>query len=70
PEEMRVPYIGRVDRAHPIRLAERIRGLANDRPRLQNGLANIAVAREKFDYAVLGQRYASVLKNIDNSLLG
>lgn len=64
PPEMRVPYDGVVDRQYPVRLAERIRGIANSRQRLKLGADNVQIAREKFDYAVLGARYRALLERV------
>lgn len=64
PEEMRVPYEGVVDPAYPQRLAERVEQLLARPERLLAGEALVAVARARFDYAVLGARVREVLERI------
>jgi len=64
PEEVRVPYEGVVDRAYPARLAERVEGLLARPERLQAGAALVGVARERFDYAVLGARVRELLERV------
>jgi glycosyltransferase involved in cell wall biosynthesis len=64
PEEMRVPYEGVVDRAYPARLAERVEGLLARPERLRAGETLVGVARERFDYAVLGARVRELLERV------
>lgn len=67
PKEMLVRYDGVVDRDYPRRLAERIRTIVADRTLLSLGEANVAIAREKFDYSVLGERYRRLLDGLLSS---
>lgn len=66
PDEMLVSYDGLVDRAYPGRLAERVRGLLDDRSRLALRDRGPAIAREHFDYNRLAQRLSMLLTTIDD----
>jgi glycosyltransferase involved in cell wall biosynthesis len=56
PEEMLVDYQGTVDERYPGRLAERVLPLLRDPARLARGREQVAVARTRFDYAVLAEK--------------
>jgi glycosyltransferase involved in cell wall biosynthesis len=65
PPEMLVPYEGTIDREYPRRLAERVRGLARDRERLNRLAARgPEIAREHFDYDMLARRVTNVLERV------
>jgi len=62
PEEMLIPYEGR-DR-YAKALAERLRWLARHPQVLNLGHANIALARQHFEYEVLASRLRSILDRL------
>jgi glycosyltransferase involved in cell wall biosynthesis len=66
-DEMLVPYKGAIDRAYPHRLAERVRGLLQDRSRIRCQDAHIRLARDQFDYDVLAERLVRVLDRVAGS---
>jgi len=59
PEEMVLPYEGRDQYVEA--LAERLRWLAHHPQTLELGRANVALARQHFDYGVLASRLRSIL---------
>jgi glycosyltransferase involved in cell wall biosynthesis len=63
PEEMLVEYQGTVDERYPGRLAERILPLLRDPARLARGRQQVAVARARFDYAVLAGKVRGVIES-------
>jgi len=61
-EEMLVDYQGARDDGYPARLAGRIRALLDDPEFRTRALRNVAVARERFEYAVLAEKAAAVIE--------
>ena len=61
---MLVDYDGNNDQHYPQKLAERVRRLLNNRDLLNQGLRHVALAREKFDYAVLARKMAEVIEDV------
>lgn len=61
---MRVPYEGVVDRAYPARLAARVRELAKRPGAFATQDELVRLARERFDYDVLGDRVAALLDRV------
>jgi glycosyltransferase involved in cell wall biosynthesis len=60
-DEMLVDYEGTVDEGYPRRLAERVVRVLRDRTLLERGRAHVALARSRFDYAVLAEKVGAVL---------
>ncbi len=63
-EEMLVDYDGNNDLGYPQKLANRVLRLVDDRSLLGRGRRHFAVAREKFDYAVLARQMARVIDDV------
>jgi glycosyltransferase involved in cell wall biosynthesis len=64
PEEMLVDYDATVDPHYPRRLAERVLRLLGDRTLLAQGLRHEALARARFDYAVLAEKVGGVIDSV------
>jgi hypothetical protein len=66
----RVRYDGQVDRAYPARLAERVRAIlaGGAEPPSDVAVRHRALARERFDYDVLGARIRHVLADVARSV--
>lgn len=62
PEEMLVSYVGVKDESYPPRLAKKITELIRHPARLTRGRRNVAIAKERFEYAELAERLATVIK--------
>jgi hypothetical protein len=62
PREMRVPYAGSFDPAYPQRLAERVRGILQNRGQLDRQADQMRIARERFDYDMLSCRLADLIR--------
>lgn len=60
---MRVPYEGTVDREYPLRLAARIREVAARGAPAGPLASQIRIARERFDYDLLSERFARVIES-------
>jgi glycosyltransferase involved in cell wall biosynthesis len=63
-DEMLVEHDGAVDPRYAARLAERVRPLVADRARLDRAERQTAIARARFDYAVLTERLSRLLESI------
>jgi glycosyltransferase involved in cell wall biosynthesis len=63
-EDMLVDYDGNNDPDYPQKLAERVRRLLDNPELLGRGLKHVALAREKFDYAVLARKMAEVIDGV------
>jgi glycosyltransferase involved in cell wall biosynthesis len=62
--DMLVEYNGVRDGDYPERLAARVRALLKHPERLRKASSNQMVAREQFDYAVLSERVATLLRRL------
>ena len=62
PSKMLISYNGSKDDGYPLRLAEKIRGILDNRNELSYGIENRNIAIENFDYKVLS-------KQLENSIL-
>jgi len=62
--EMLVPYDGVQDPAYPARLAERVKAILSDRQKLANGIRNVALAKEYFEYSKLALRLGDVIERV------
>lgn len=62
-QEMLVEYEGVKDNHYPERLAERINAILEHPEKLRCSLNNVAVAQKYFDYSMLSERLAQVIKN-------
>ncbi len=63
-EEMLVDYDGNYDLNYPQKLAEWVRRLLDNPELLGRGLGHVALAREKFDYAVLARKMMEVIDDV------
>jgi glycosyltransferase involved in cell wall biosynthesis len=61
-DEMLVEYEGVKDLQYPQKLAEKITTLLNHPEMLKRSLRNVAVAKERFDYSILADRIANLIK--------
>jgi glycosyltransferase involved in cell wall biosynthesis len=61
-EDMLVPYEGLKDHLYPHKLASRIAVLLKHPERLRSSERNVSVAKTHFDYSVLAEKMAQVLK--------
>lgn len=64
PELMLLDYEGEVDAGYPARLAERVRMLWQRRELLEVRRAMPALAKTQFDYSVLSQQLANLLRSL------
>jgi Glycosyl transferases group 1 len=64
PEEMLVPYDGTIDRAYPVRLANRVRQLMAHPERLARGASGVDLARRHFDYDRLARRLDALFEGL------
>ena len=64
PKEMLVDYSGVKDEGYPAQLAARIESILADPQILASGAANISLARQHFDYAMLARRAERVIKEV------
>jgi len=61
-DEMLVEYEGVKDLRYPQKLAERIMTLLDHPEMLKRSMSNVAVAKERFDYSVLAERMANLIR--------
>jgi glycosyltransferase involved in cell wall biosynthesis len=68
--DMLVPYDGVHDLDYPNKLAERVEALLDQPVKLENGLRNIAVAKNHFEYSKLADRLAETVNRVLNNNAG
>ncbi len=65
-EDLLVDFEGTQDPHYPEKLAGRVLRLLDDPTRIDRRRCHVALAREKFDYAVLARKLAEVIDDVAN----